>query len=68
MCVCNRAGMHTYSPWPNVARESFQSGPQSPNLQIFGLIFDGNTVKIRKNLTNLARKYFSNIFLARHEI
>ncbi len=25
---------------PNVARESFQSGPQSPNLHTFGLIFD----------------------------
>ena len=51
-----------------MARESLQSGPQSPNLRIFGLIFNVNTIKIRKNLTNLAREYFSNIFLARHEI
>jgi len=58
MCVCNRAGMHTYSPWPNVARESFQSGPQSPNLQIFGLIFDGNTVKIRKKLNQSGPQIF----------
>ncbi len=29
---------------PNVARESFQSGPQSPNLRTFGLIFDVNTM------------------------
>jgi len=52
-----------------VARESLQSGPQSPNLRIFGLISDGNTIKIgKKNLTNLALEYFSKIFLARHEI
>ncbi len=31
-------------------------------------MFYGNTVKIGKNLTNLARKCFSNIFLARDEI
>ena len=29
---------------PNVARESFQSGPQSPYLHTFGLIFDVNTM------------------------
>ena len=52
----------------HTARESFQFGPQSPNLPIFGLIFDGNIIKIGKNLTNLARKCVSNIFLARHEI
>jgi len=27
-----------------VARESFQFGPQSPNLPIFGLIFDENNI------------------------
>jgi hypothetical protein len=53
---------------PNDASESFQCCPQSPNFHIFGLIFDGNTKKLEKNLTNLAHKCFSNIFLARHEI
>jgi hypothetical protein len=51
-----------------VARESFQFGPQNPNLPIFGLIFDENNMKIGKNLTNLTRECFSNTFLARHEI
>jgi len=45
-----------------MARESFQFGPQSPNLSIFGLIFDGNNIKIGKNLTNLARESFGNTF------
>jgi hypothetical protein len=48
-----------------VARESFQFGPQSPNLPIFGLIFDGNNIKIGKNSTNLTRECFGNTFLAR---
>jgi hypothetical protein len=43
-----------------VARKSFRFGPQSPNLPIFGLIFDENNMKIGKNLTNLARECFSN--------
>jgi len=47
---------------PNVAFETFQFGPQSPNLPIFGLIFDGNNIKIGKNFTNLARECFSNTF------
>ncbi len=34
---------------PNVAHESFQSGPQSPNLHTFGMIFDENTnIKMEK--------------------
>jgi hypothetical protein len=51
-----------------VARESFQFGPQSPNLSIFGLIFDGNNIKIGKNSTNLTRECFSNTFFGPHEI
>jgi hypothetical protein len=31
-------------------------------MHILALFFDGNTKKIRMNLTNLARKYFSNLF------
>jgi len=45
-----------------VGRESFQSGPQSPNFFIFGLIFDRNTIKIRKNesirLANVSATFF----------
>jgi len=33
-----------------VARESFQSGPQSPNLHSFVLIFDVNIMQNRKKL------------------
>ncbi len=29
---------------PNVARESFHYGPQSPNLHTFGIIFEVNTM------------------------
>ncbi len=65
--IYSRHAQHT-ARGPNVARESFQFGPQSPNLPIFGLIFDENNVEIAKNSTNLARECFSNTFLARHEI
>jgi len=38
-------------------------------MRIFVLIFDVNTIRIRKkNWTNLAHEYFRNIFLARQEI
>jgi len=47
---------------PNVARKSFQSGPHSSNLRIFGLIFDGNTIKIGKKLKQsgprMSRQHF----------
>jgi len=39
----SRHAQHT-ARGPNVARQSFQSGPQSLNLHIFGLIFDVNTM------------------------
>jgi hypothetical protein len=58
----------TYGPRAKCGPLKLKSGPQRPNLRIFGLTFDGNTKTIRKNLTNLARKYFSTIFLASHEI
>jgi len=38
-----RHAQHT-ARGPNVARQSFQTGPQSPNLHTFGLIFDVNTI------------------------
>jgi len=53
MLVSTRHAQHT-TRGPNVARESFKFGPQSPNLPIFGLVFDGSNIKIGKNLTNLA--------------
>jgi len=34
---------------PNVARESFQLGPQSPKFCLFGMIFNENIMKIGKN-------------------
>jgi len=43
MFVYSRHAQHT-ARGPNVARESFQSGPQSPNLHTFGLFFDVNTM------------------------
>ncbi len=39
----NRHAQHT-ARGPNVAHESFQSDPQSPNLRTFGLTFDVNTI------------------------
>jgi len=51
----SRHAQHT-ARGPNVARHSFQSGPQSPNLSTFCLILDVNNMYNRKNLTNLARK------------
>jgi len=45
-----------------VARKSLQSGPQSPNLCIFGLIFDGNTKKIRKKLNKSGPQKFQQHF------
>jgi len=56
-----RHAQHT-ARGPNVAHESFQFGPQSPNLPIICLIFDGNHIKIGKNLTNLALECLSNTF------
>ncbi len=45
-----------------MARESLQSGPQSPNLRIFGLIFDGNTIKIGKKLNQSGPRIFQQQF------
>jgi len=41
-----------------VARENFYSGPQSPNLLISGLIFDGNTTKIGKKINQSGPRMF----------
>jgi len=45
---------HHVAHGPNLTRQSFQFGPQSPYLPMFGLIFDGNTIKNGRNLTDLA--------------
>jgi hypothetical protein len=45
-----------------VARESFQFGPQSPNLPIFGLIFDENNMKIGKKLNQSGPRMFQQHF------
>jgi hypothetical protein len=52
----------TYGPR---ARESFQSGPQSPNLCTFGLIFDVNTMQNRKKLNQFGPQMCEQHFLAR---
>jgi hypothetical protein len=45
-----------------VARKSFQFGPQSPNLPIFGLIFDENNKKIGKKLNQSGLRMFQQHF------
>jgi len=58
MCTLySRHAQHT-ARGLNVARKSLQYGPQSPNLRIFGLIFDGNTIKIRKKLNQSGPRIF----------
>jgi len=51
-----------------MARESFQFGLQSPNLPIFGLIFDGNNIKIGKKLNQSGLRMFQQHFFGPHEI
>ncbi len=49
MCfIYTRLSQHT-ARGPNVARKSFQYGPQSPNLGTFGLIFDVYVAGICRN-------------------
>jgi hypothetical protein len=51
-----------------VARESFQSGPQIPNLPKFGLIFDGNIKNWNKNINQSGPRMFQQHFLGCIEI
>jgi len=48
-----------------VARESFQSGPQIPNLPKFGLIFDGN-IKNWKKINQSGPRMLQQHFFGLH--
>lgn len=45
-----------------MAHESFQFGLHNPKLCVFLALFDGNTIRIGTNITNLAREYSNDIF------
>jgi len=61
LILYTRHAQHT-ARGPNVALKSLQSGPQSPNLCIFGLIFNVNTIKIRKKLNQSGPQIFQQHF------